>query len=1440
MRATYSLIHRLHNLLRCGVFAGVIAIGMMPRIAEASRFFFFDPGHGGNENGTDIGVAIPEKTLNLLVALDIVNQWSTYASPGDHIDLTRWSDETVSLQARVDAASRGTMLVSVHHNAYSHFNEGYVMVQTQQQITLPPLPYLNESLLLGDALTKSLRSRFHARLGIYTRPMCWIPNFECSPDTFIYVLTHSTVPAALVEAAAAGRPELQLCALIGDPPDGLLASEATSIILGVLRTEARNTSATFARVFATADSAFAMTSSESGSKDIVLLKWPSEDPLSDPDTLIRVSAHGEGASAVYRVPVDVQNCALQWMERDSLGLCTWSDKFMPGQASGEDLAILASAPALYEPLSLAERIDDPPPPGGDPCAGIPSALAADFVIYCADTTLGGPVFRQVSQDIDPRLSARLIRGANSAAAFRDSLRMVLCANATANGAALGSRPSPWPTNPGPEVYLAGSMQTFLAPTLIDGSAALYNCGTDLCLSDVALYDISGPMGVPDGIPDGPFSRVTCATAQHAERASLYAHEYNATISVDPNLGFMVGRGTDPLPIESEVVSRMQSIGLRYLGEVVEPFNTIGMGLGWPAFLALARQGLAEIFACGGFSSAQKVPGDFLTCDAAAVNRRQRALFWGPGCEIAAVYKPDSYFTPACGMPMPLLNNYLFGPGQTTTFAAAVGSIGSGFDKAHLEVGRVMMEERAKAATLGGSVARVVYNTIRRIAAEEPEYLSHALGIGILGSYVDLDWRNRYFCQYAELFRSRSISTVGGSISCYNSAIINRRILACPGGDATGWEMTVTVNHPGGTTLDLLNSMRLQVVADRTSPSITMWDERGAAVQSLAPVRVDLPSQSASFELYRMSGCGGLTLDLTIAGRTQGRVFEHQVSSVDYEPSALGLVDMDDIDDYWSGACLGGICSSSIMTEHRAHMIPRRLLFPRGGETFLWGDVVPVVWEPLGGNDPAVRVTLWQPASINSTNMGVFPAGTGQTSWSISWGTPEGLYYVDCEYGSLNSGFPSLFVPTGNVSGVFSIRAPVGGDPGGGCPEVAVMSAGHWQRENTILGQSPVEGLSFDACHLRFVDPRDTLIRLRIFENADATTNIKSLRLIRLVHEADEVLYASGDSALVGRRVSPLSVIDSDGNDVTANFSLGGHGLQLEPGRPIVAHWAGGQNSVVATTEGDYEVHGDGGDSEIIDDGGGKGGSGLRSATTYAVAEPGGEATGLIVSVPDSAGSWHEVSHLYPRLDPSGWALALGAPDSVRISSLDRRWVRFVGRLHPSDALPVAEKLENVRVVHNRDGDLSGARDSLGNVSATVAPGDTIYLEYRSGAPVSNKVQEFVLLSAGAYSRTLPAGSQPDSMGRPPRFAVSSVGPNPTRRSTTFSYEVPVDALIEIKVFDLQGRVVRQIGPSLVAPGRYSAQWDGRYNGGEIAPPGVYLYRFSAGGFAARGRVVLLP
>ncbi len=90
------------------------------------------------------------------------------------------------------------------------------------------------------------------------------------------------------------------------------------------------------------------------------------------------------------------------------------------------------------------------------------------------------------------------------------------------------------------------------------------------------------------------------------------------------------------------------------------------------------------------------------------------------------------------------------------------------------------------------------------------------------------------------------------------------------------------------------------------------------------------------------------------------------------------------------------------------------------------------------------------------------------------------------------------------------------------------------------------------------------------------------------------------------------------------------------------------------------------------------------------------------------------------------------------------------------------------------------------------------------------------------------------------FVLHGNTPNPFNPATTISYEVPVSAAVDLRVYDATGRLVRVLAAGFqTGPAAYRVIWDGRDGAGRRAASGTYFYRLEAGSFSAARAMVLI-
>src|ERR1041385_198740 len=87
---------------------------------------------------------------------------------------------------------------------------------------------------------------------------------------------------------------------------------------------------------------------------------------------------------------------------------------------------------------------------------------------------------------------------------------------------------------------------------------------------------------------------------------------------------------------------------------------------------------------------------------------------------------------------------------------------------------------------------------------------------------------------------------------------------------------------------------------------------------------------------------------------------------------------------------------------------------------------------------------------------------------------------------------------------------------------------------------------------------------------------------------------------------------------------------------------------------------------------------------------------------------------------------------------------------------------------------------------------------------------------------------------PHAFALHQNYPNPFNPTTQIRYDLPVDATVVIRIFDLPGRQLQTLVSGPQSAGFHSVPFDAR-----DLPSGIYLYRITAGSFTDTRKAVVI-
>ncbi|MBI4727817.1 T9SS type A sorting domain-containing protein [candidate division TA06 bacterium] len=70
-------------------------------------------------------------------------------------------------------------------------------------------------------------------------------------------------------------------------------------------------------------------------------------------------------------------------------------------------------------------------------------------------------------------------------------------------------------------------------------------------------------------------------------------------------------------------------------------------------------------------------------------------------------------------------------------------------------------------------------------------------------------------------------------------------------------------------------------------------------------------------------------------------------------------------------------------------------------------------------------------------------------------------------------------------------------------------------------------------------------------------------------------------------------------------------------------------------------------------------------------------------------------------------------------------------------------------------------------------------------------------------------------------------PNPFKQLTTINYQLAKPGLVNLKVYNIAGQLVRTLDEGYRIPGAHSIKWDGRDSQGNKVSSGIYIYRLQA-------------
>jgi flagellar hook assembly protein FlgD len=92
---------------------------------------------------------------------------------------------------------------------------------------------------------------------------------------------------------------------------------------------------------------------------------------------------------------------------------------------------------------------------------------------------------------------------------------------------------------------------------------------------------------------------------------------------------------------------------------------------------------------------------------------------------------------------------------------------------------------------------------------------------------------------------------------------------------------------------------------------------------------------------------------------------------------------------------------------------------------------------------------------------------------------------------------------------------------------------------------------------------------------------------------------------------------------------------------------------------------------------------------------------------------------------------------------------------------------------------------------------------------------------------------------PKRYSLSQNYPNPFNPTTQISFELPTSGIVNLTIYDILGKKVRELVNDFKPVGKYQIIWDGKNDDGEAVTSGLYIYKIIMGEYSKSRKMLLL-
>ncbi len=190
--------------------------------------------------------------------------------------------------------------------------------------------------------------------------------------------------------------------------------------------------------------------------------------------------------------------------------------------------------------------------------------------------------------------------------------------------------------------------------------------------------------------------------------------------------------------------------------------------------------------------------------------------------------------------------------------------------------------------------------------------------------------------------------------------------------------------------------------------------------------------------------------------------------------------------------------------------------------------------------------------------------------------------------------------------------------------------------------------------------------------------------------------------------------------------------------------------------------------------------------------------------------------------------------SVELASLQAEFAGFDGvKIQWVTSREIANSGFNILRSHSKAGTFTKINDKL------IAPNgdkDYVFVDREVGAA---RNYYYMLEDVDLNGIRTQHGPIMVSVNAPETFELSQNYPNPFNPETRIRFQLPATGQVEIRIYDLLGKLVRRLVNETKPPGFHVALWDARDDAGQRVSSGVFYYQIISGNFRQTRRMLLL-